>query len=392
MSQKLHEDILKKLFSDNSENFIKNIDEHDLYIDLCDDVHSNCFIFRMKEKKYFSHKDLTIAEYMNGTIFNIDNLNVYSYNYGPVINYYNISDNEKNYVNEMAYQFDVKIKPAYDGIYLRLSYIENDWYMSTTNKANSYNNKFMGDKSIGEMTDDVFTYDLELLNKDCIYYFILIHKDHNNVVYNTENKLYHISTYNKITDAEDTENDSNNIFKDIHIDNIDMNINDVLSDIKYKTDFKLNTSGYLVEITNNTDKYYYIYNYENFLEAKSLRHDDTKIEYLLIKYILNIYDLSNINMFFQYFPQYKNLYNSIVDNFYNMLKRIYLGYVQIYIKRLKYEKIYYVKFLYDYNRDYKETSYTNVSTLYNYICSYNILCVYKMLNENAKLDHTLVEN
>ena len=85
-----------------------------------------------------------------------------------------------------------------DGTQINMFYFNRQWRLSTSGCINAFKSYWKSNKSFGELFTNIFikTTNINLLNKNYCYSFILTHPENINVVEYTKPEIYHIMTRN----------------------------------------------------------------------------------------------------------------------------------------------------------------------------------------------------
>ncbi len=150
------------------------------------------------------------------------------------------------------------IQKCYEGTMMLVYNNNNKWYVSTRRCLDSNKSKWIKNKSFREMFNEAMegVFELDELNKDYCYHFILVHYKNKNIVSypsldNEYKKLYHTMTIKKYT-LEEVEHKINNKVDTVdieHFDNIEQVCNKLEKMSGYDEDNKkISSEGYVIRI------------------------------------------------------------------------------------------------------------------------------------------------
>lgn len=238
---------------------------------------------------------------------------------------------------------DWTIEEAIDGTQIRLYYYNSEWISTTARRITSQKSKWNYVKSFYELFKDVEeSIDYNILNKDYTYTFILKHIENRIVSNINKNELIHIHTRNNKT-----------------LEEIDIDINitkpktyDFFSYDDFKRDLELldfETKGYVVKMNNKR----YMFHTKDYERVKELKGNHLNINYNYLNLIKN----NNLELFLQYFPEYRIKFNNVHKDLLNLAGIIHDLYIKKNVKKeitLQEINKLYRKILYDIHGEYIE--------------------------------------
>jgi len=229
------------------------------------------------------------------------------------------------------------IEESIDGTMIVLYYYNDKWNISTktTIDANCYWNCDKTFKELFNETSNKIGLNLNILNKNFCYTFVLCHPECRNITKYKSEDLYHISSRNMDTLVELDEEIGIKKPLLLKLDKYNkLNINSYAELIKSLDKLNYNIEGYMLyskdrnyRVKLKGKKHNYVHqlkgNYPNIIQ-KLLEINDTD-------------DMNDKNEFLKYFPEYIEKFNNIDDNIDTLSKKIYLLYSDV--KKNKLENI-----------------------------------------------------
>lgn len=211
---------------------------------------------------------------------------------------------------------DYEYQYLIDGTMINLFYIDNKWLISTRSEIGGYN-KWKDKKSFRKMFDECVNFDINTLNKEYSYSFVMRHVDNVNISSVTKNEIYLVELYN-LKDLQRVSNEQypNNIQAIQNIQPIDSNI------------LKLNCLDFQfkgITIKQGTKRYKYIN--PLFTEVSELiKHSNNP----LIDY-LELRKNGNLKKYLQYFPKKSKVFNKYRDQIHELTNELYSKYKNVYV-------------------------------------------------------------
>lgn len=233
------------------------------------------------------------------------------------------------------------ITPLYDGILLRVTFINDKWRLSTNNKWNAYESRWNSGKSFGELFEEIIPFDklTESLNKKYVYLFMLCHPETPVVIKCRFPIVYHVSTIDLATGTElslgdfDLKDLKDSIVKPMQV------LNEVttfigLNEILFTSVMEM--YGYMVKIVSDnkvvsryrcqSNMYTYI---KQIIGKQPIRYEIMNL--IRTDAIENWEERQQI--FLRYYPHYIELYCDILNKMNTLGQSLYATYVSKYIKK-----------------------------------------------------------
>jgi len=221
-----------------------------------------------------------------------------------------------------------------DGTMINLFNVNNEWILSTRSEIGGYN-KWKNKKSFKTMFYECIQFDVNELNKNYCYSFVMRHKDNQNISLITTNEAYLVEVYDLSDDTVErlpVTNYPNNILK---IENNNYEINrDII------TDFNFNDFNFKGITFKNGKNRYKVINTLFEKVSKLVTHSNNDfIDYLELR------KNKNLNEYLKYFPNKSIQFNKYREELHDLTNELYNKYKNIYIfKKEEKNKIpYYLK-------------------------------------------------
>ena len=274
--------------------------------------------------KFLDNKQDIITRYLNNMIID-NNFNLIMYGGPKIID--SIRDNTK-FLNKFIFDEEAKYYESYEGTIINMYYYSEKWYYST--KKNFYlkdsimNNKISHDDMFSDIVNKI---NLEnILNKNYIYQYVLVHNDNCNFLTYNNNKLILISIRDKNNNF-DLINDDFNL--------LELNISK-LTEIKLD-DWNWSDNSKQGLIVYNKDIIYRIYNksYKEKIKLFQIQKYTINQESLISKYQNNLLDnndrimMTNVidyisqillNLYYNWNITDNLIINKNIDQLYNIYK------------------------------------------------------------------------
>lgn len=224
---------------------------------------------------------------------------------------------------------DVKIEEFIDGTMINYFYHKNEWILSTRSKIGGYCNWY-SDKTFNELFHEATqNINLENLNKNYFYSFVLIHPD-NRIVskYDTPNIV--LVSMGKINENNTVEyldiHDKNNVTIDITLPKV-YNFNNILEIHDKVNTLDYNFQGYVLKIKNGiyrskirNEKYNYV---------KFLRGNTNDLKFMFFELFQSNYHKE----YLRFFPEEQNNFESYEKDFLNLVKNIFYSYKSYHVNK-----------------------------------------------------------
>jgi hypothetical protein len=173
--------------------YLKSVLESESFnLKIKDDIdYPNLFLIHTCDNSIFSNK---IVNECNGIILEKDTLKIICYTFDKC-------NDSINYLTTGQIDLDKLYKePSLEGTLIRLYFYNNNWMLSTKKCIDSSKSRWISDKNFKELFLECFNnYDINILNKDYCYSFIITHPENKIVINYTDKKLVHISTRDMIS-------------------------------------------------------------------------------------------------------------------------------------------------------------------------------------------------
>ena len=215
-----------------------------------------------------------------------------------------------------------------DGTMINLFY-HNGWLLSTRSEIGGHN-KWINKKSFKKMFDECCDIDMDLLDKDCSYSFVMRHKDNRNVSPIKDNEIYLVEVYKFNLDSP------SKMIERLTLDQYPPNIQKIntvcLSDFCVMKSMENNyeIKGYTVKEGNRR---YKIVNSE-FERVKSLK---INMNNELLNYI-ELRKNGNLKEYLKYYPEHSKLFEEYRNKIHNLSNELYNNYKDYFIFKKKEKK------------------------------------------------------
>ena len=278
---------------------------------------------------------------------------------------------------EISNNFDwskVSVEESIDGTHLRLFYYNDKWCVSTTRMIDANKSKWGNRKSYYDMFMDAYEnckdeiFNLDNLNKDYCYGFVLQHPDNEIVIEYNKASLVHVVTRSL---------KSENFLEELDIDigcpkpkKYDIDSYTRLLKICYLEE-EFETEGYVIVDENRNRYKIKSKNYISYKELKGNYSDELFHFFILRKD-------SKVQEYLYKFPKNLNKYNLFETYFRKMIKSIHTEYLNKYVFKV--------------TKEVTKNFYPTIKTLHNQYMNGNIIKTKKqnVINEILKLDVKLI--
>ena len=227
-----------------------------------------------------------------------------------------------------------------DGTMINVFWFENNWLISTRSEIGGYN-KWNDKKSFKDLFNECLDFDLNHLNKECCYSFVMRHMNNRNIAKIDKNELILVEMYNNF-DRVDYDNYPDFCKK--------VNRSNKIEEIKYNLEKSDYLKGYTLKID---DKRYKVVN-NNFEKIKKIKGNRNNL-------FLTYYDLrknGKLKEYFNYFPENTSLFEGYRDKVHRFSNELYATYKDTYIyKKIEKKDVpYYLKpYMIGIHKKYLET-------------------------------------
>lgn len=300
---------------------------------------------------------------------------------GNVVSFCPLSSNDVNeYFNDDKLNDNVRVEQYVEGTMINLFYDNGKWNYATRRNVGGENSFWItGSRkktTFSKMFEDccdTINLNINDLNKEHIYSFVMQHVDNRIINPILNNKLYLISVY-----AKPTESYPNTIKMIKDINNKELNIPECLSRPEYMTENNKNdiTNKYASPSTDYSIMGINLFNTETgqrtkirnpaYEELKKLRGNQAKIEY----HYLTLRKNNKLDEFIHFFPEFSHDFHHFEAKIQNFTRELYNRYVDCYMHRAKPLREYeahYKKHMFNIHEQYKiDKQPTTVETVYKY--------------------------
>jgi hypothetical protein len=234
-------------------------------------------------------------------------------------------------LNELIKNDSITVEYCEDGTIIRLYYYNDKWYTSTTKCIDASISFWSSSKSFNELFWDLFDKnDLENLDKNSTYFFILLHKENRIVVKHKKNALIYVSKVNNKTQIEDNEfvfEKNQNIKMKEYI-----NKNEFQSIINSNKPFDLsNKRGIVIrvkDINTNISSIYKI-DFESYKIIKDIRGNVAEIR---LRYIELLNKPESLELLEKIYKEYQFTFAFIKASILKLVKTIHRLYIKSHVK------------------------------------------------------------
>lgn len=235
-----------------------------------------------------------------------------------------------------------------DGTVIRLYNYQNQWMTATSKCIDGKSSFWTSNQTFDEMFWDLFpSENVNSLDSNCTYIFVLVHKDNRIVIKHSENHLMFVCVINNVTneilndfnfenesfikhsnDISKLENDNDFEFSSKYINSVKIQKNELneenLNSIfeKFYNDKK---RGILVSINDIT----YKFDFSSFNIIKDIRGNIPQIR---MRYLELLGNPEELKMLEQYYSEYHMLFSMIKFTLEKLFKNVHYLYVQSHIK------------------------------------------------------------
>lgn len=221
-----------------------------------------------------------------------------------------------------------------DGTVIRLYNYNNTWYTATTRCIDARKSYWSSDKTFNDMFWEIFdtsNYNLENLEKNNTYMFILIHKENRIVVNHKYNNLIYIGRINNDTKEEDFTNyfyneDPRRCVR--RTKNID-----ITSVINYPLDdyYLPDKRGIILKFLNTSNNSWNLYQYDfnHYTQIKEVRGN---VPLIRMRYLELLGDLDKLEMLETNYPEHKMSFTMVKHCMNKLYTEVHNLYYQSHIK------------------------------------------------------------
>lgn len=295
-------------------------------IDVRESIESDLFLL-ITNKNVTEYNSL--QEECNGLILekNTNNIVCMCQNKFKIIN----NQNQHNII-ESFQDKNIKMEYCEDGTVIKLYNYNDIWYTATTKCIDAKNSYWNSDKTFDTMFWEIFNnrnYDLNTLNKNETYIFILIHVENRIVVKHNYNKLIFISSINNSSLEEIYTSDLVDYKFIDYITPIEQPLicNDVCPlDEHY---FNNTKRGVIFKLFDNNTVIIYQYDFQMYTYLKDIRGNVPLIHY---RYLELLHEPNKLEVLKQCYNEHKYRFVMVEHCLNNLYKEIHNLYFQSHIK------------------------------------------------------------
>jgi hypothetical protein len=236
----------------------------------------------------------------------------------------------KSILTDMDYTFvDGETQCLVDGTMINLFYTNEQWLLATRSEIGGHN-KWINKKSFKKMFEECCDIDMNLLDKDCSYSFVMRHKENRNVSPVKENEVYLVEVYKFNLDSP------SKVIERLTLDQYPSNIqkiNTVCTSPPCDMESMLNNyeiKGFTIKKGNRR---YKIVNPE-FERVKNLK---VNMNNELLNYI-ELRKNGNLKEYLKYFPEHSKLFDNYRGKIHNLSNELYSNYKDCFIFKKKDKK------------------------------------------------------
>ena len=240
------------------------------------------------------------------------------------------NEGQVNQIEDLKHRYS-KFRMEYceDGTVIRLYNYNNKWYTATTRCINASRSYWSSEKTFDDMFWEIFnlsSYDINNLDVNYTYSFILIHKENRIVVNHKYNNLIYINRVNNETKEEDftnyfyNENPRRCIRRVKQIDVNNMAINYPLDD--YFIPEKRGVILKFLDTQTNSWKLYQ-YDFNSYSKIKQIRGN---VPHIRMRYIELLNDPESLRILESYYPEHSMIFTMIkhcMNNLYHDVHNLY---------------------------------------------------------------------
>jgi len=219
-----------------------------------------------------------------------------------------------------------EIQCLVDGTMINFFYTNGEWLLATRSEIGGHN-KWINKKSFKKMFEECCDIDMNLLDKDCSYSFVMRHKENRNVSPIKENEVYLVEVYkfNYHLPSKGIER--------LTLDQYPSSIQKISTESASNMESMINNfeiKGYTVKEDN---KRYKIVNPE-FERVKSLK---INMNNELLNYI-ELRKNGNLKEYLKYYPEHSKLFEEYRSQIHNLSNSLYNNYKDCFIFKKKEKK------------------------------------------------------
>jgi hypothetical protein len=247
-------------------------------------------------------------------------------------NFANVEKSEKN-IFELIENGTASMEYCEDGTVVRLYNHKNEWKTATSKCIDAKNSCWASQQTFDEMFWDLFPIEnLNSLDSNCTYVFVLIHKDNRIVIKHSVNELVFIGVINNNTGENIRDFHFENETSIRRSDSIELKIqkNEFTNENGnengiFEKLYNPNKRGVLISVENVT----YKFDFSSFQIIKDIRGNVPQIR---MRYLELLDNEEGLKMLEQYYSEYHMLFTMIKYTLEKLYKHVYILYVKSHIK------------------------------------------------------------
>jgi|ETNmetMinimDraft_31_1059906.scaffolds.fasta_scaffold03145_3 hypothetical protein len=246
-----------------------------------------------------------VVKSLSGLILNVENISQIHYKGQKLSEQVLLKEGEELQLSDITtidinHWNSIKVKKLYDGSRIKLFYHTNQWIVSTSRCIDATKAYWNSNKSFYELfIDCIGDYDLNQLDINKCYTFIILHPENRIVLNYLEPSCIHILTYDK-TECKEVDDDINLPKPE------ECNFASFEDFINAVTDLDYTEPGYMLVDENNNRVRVMSRKYE---EVRNLKGNIPNMAKRFLQ--LRKIEPEKIPIFLQYYPEYTELYNNL---------------------------------------------------------------------------------
>ena len=231
------------------------------------------------------------------------------------------NDEEMNYLKTIYSTF--KMEYCEDGTVIRVYCYKDIWRTATTRCLDGKYSYWGSKESFDSMFWNIFNEsksDVEMLDKNYTYQFIITHSENRIVVNHTKNNIIYINRINNQSKVEDYKN---------YFKNLNINILTEIETVHHLEDYyRPDKKGVIAKMFDETIKafVYFKYDFKNYTIIKNIRGNTPCIRIRYLE-LLNTNDTKNLELLEYYYPEHhlefcmaKHCLNNLYREVYNLYR------------------------------------------------------------------------
>lgn len=260
---------------------------------------------------------------LKGLIFNHKTGEILSLTYPVPVEFKDLTQEDQEKLIKYLTKSQYVVQEALDGTLFRYAYFpeQNQWILSTNSKEDANDAYWMNGISLANQFASINSkIDLESLNKEYVYMFIMCHPLNVIVVNHEKSTIFHVSTYDKTSMTE--------IECDIGIPKppiFNLTPEEIKTKITTTTEKPVKSAGFLILVKNDKSVSRYRFENRNYSRAKELRGNSNNIDYTILD-LFKEKGESTLLEFLEYYPIYKSEYLNLIHRIAKLAAKLYREY------------------------------------------------------------------